>query len=233
MARKEELKRNTKSKKRRDFTPFIIIGVVAVIIVAVIFLTTYQPVGDINDPVFSKAVTTDGLTMGDPNAPIKVVEFADFQCPGCGYYWKDIEPNIIEKYVDTGLVYFTYSPFSFLGAYGTDPDWDESIKSAEAAYCANDQGKFWEYRAYLFGNQNGENQGAFVRKRLIAFADRLSLDSAAFTECLDSNKYYQTVMDANDYAQNSGLSYTPSFLIGDEIVGANDLEAKLESLVNQ
>ena len=233
MARKEDLKRNTKRKKRKDITPFIIIGVIVVIIVGVIILSTYQPVGEINDPDLTKAAITDGLTMGDPNAPIKVVEFADFQCPGCGYYQQSIEPTIIANYVDTGLVYFTYSPFSFLGAYGTDPDWDESIKASEAAYCANEQGKFWEYRAYLYGNQDGENQGAFVRKRLIAFADKLNLNSSAFTECLDSDKYYQTVMDANDYAQNSGLTYTPSFLVGDQIVGANDLEATLYALVNQ
>ena len=233
MARKEELKRNKKNKKRKDFTPFIIIGVVALVVVAVIVLASYKPPEKVNVPEIAKAAITEGMTMGDPNAPIKVVEFADFQCPGCGAYWQTIEPGIIAKYVDTGKVFFTYSPFSFLGAYGSDKSWDESVKAAEAAYCANDKGKFWEYRAFLFGNQNGENQGAFARNRLIAFADKAGLDVKTFTECLDSNKYYQNVQDANTYAQGSGLTYTPSFLVNGEIVGAGDLEAKLASLVNQ
>ncbi|MRS02476.1 disulfide bond formation protein DsbA, partial [bacterium] len=166
MANREEIKRKKSKKKRRDITPFIIIGVLAVVVLGVVILSTYKPVAEVIDPTFHTATITDGLTMGDPNAPIKLVEFADFQCPGCGSYWANTEPAVIKDYVETGKVFYTFSPFSFVGSFVQNNPYDESIKAAEAAFCANDQGKFWEYRDYLFANQIGENQGAFSEKRL-------------------------------------------------------------------
>jgi protein-disulfide isomerase len=229
MANRDEIKRKKKKQKRRDFTPFIIIGVVVLLVTAVIILTSFKPVGNINDPAFHKAAITSGLTMGDPKAPVKVVEFADFQCPGCGSYWSTMEPSVIKTYVDTGKVFFTYSPFSFLGQRGSDPNWDESKKAAEAAYCANDQNNFWEYHDYLFGNQNSENQGDFSRTRLLAFAKKLSIDQAVFTKCLDSGKYKQKVEDDNTFAQNSGATFTPSFLINGQVVDNSKLIETLDA----
>ena len=241
MAHRNEPKRSKKKQKKKDITPFIIIGVLVLVVVVVVVLTslnankaTENPnLADVVDPELFIANTTDGLTMGDPNAPVKVIEFADYQCPGCGSYWATLEPQIIADYVNTGKVLFTFSPFSFVGSYVQNNSWDESIKSAEAAYCANEGGKYWEYRSYLFGNQQGENQGAFSRVRLLEMAERLSLDKKAFTECLDSGKYNQTVLDANDFAIGNGISYTPSFLVNDQIVGGGDLMAALETAVNQ
>ena len=241
MAHRNELKRSKKKQKKKDFTPFIIIGVLVLVVVVVIVLTSLNAnrtpenpnLAEVVDPELAIASTTDGLTMGDPNAPVKVIEFADYQCPGCGSYWATLEPQIIADYVNTGKVFFTFSPFSFVGSFVENNPWDESIKSAEAAYCANEVGKFWEYRSYLFGNQQGENQGAFSRNRLIEMADRLSLDKKAFTECLDSGKYNQTVLDANDYAVENGISYTPSFLINGQIVGGGDVLAAIETAVNE
>jgi protein-disulfide isomerase len=172
-------------------------------------------------------VTSD-VTMGDPNAKVKVTEFADFQCPACGQYWTSLEPKIIKDYVNTGKVSFTFSPFSFLGNYATDKSWDESVKTAEAAYCANDQGKFWEYRDIVFANQNGENQGAFTRDRLLAFGKKITLDSATFKDCLDSAKYNQKVTDATDYATGLGATFTPSFLVNGKLVNANELIAAID-----
>jgi protein-disulfide isomerase len=186
-------------------------------------------VGNVINPGRQMALITDGLTMGDPNAKVKVTEFADFQCPACGGYWSDIEPEIISEYVDTGKVFFTYSPFSFLGQYGSDPNWDESVKAAEAAYCANDQGMFWEYRDMLFANQSGENEGAFNRYHLIAFANTIGLDNGNFVECLDAGKYTQTVTDDFTSGVVQGATFTPSFLIDGTIVGMGDLVQTIEN----
>lgn len=232
MANREELKRRKSKKKRKDITPFIIIGVLAVVVLAVVILSTYKPVAEVIDPTFHTATITDGLTMGDPNAPVKLVEFADFQCPGCGSYWSEIEPTVIQSYVETGKIFYTFSPFSFVGSFVKDNPYDESIKSAEAAYCANDQGKFWEYRDYLFANQIGENQGAFSEKRLLAFAKNLSLDMDKFTTCLQSGEHNQQVLDANDFAINSGINQTPSFVIDGTLV-TGDLITELEAAVNK
>lgn len=233
MANREEIKRRKDKKKRKDITPFIIIGVLALVVLAVVILSTYKPVAEVKDPTFHKASITEGLTMGDPNAPVKLVEFADFQCPGCGSYWSTMEPTIIAEYVETGKVFYTFSPFSFVGSFIENNPYDESIKAAEAAYCANDQGKFWEYRDYLFGNQIGENQGAFSEKRLLAFAKSLSLDMNTFTTCLKSGEHNQQVMDANNFATESGINQTPSFTIDGTVVTGSDLVTALEAALNK
>ncbi len=233
MANREEIKRRKSKKKRKDYTPFIIIGVLAVVVLGVIILSTYKPVAEVIVPTFhTESVTTDGLTMGDPNAPVKLVEFADFQCPGCGSYWANTEPSIIKNYVETGKVFYTFSPFSFVGSFVKNNPYDESIKAAEAAFCANDQGQFWGYHDYLFANQIGENQGAFSEKRLLAFAESLSLDMDTFTTCLKSGQHNQDVLDANDFATSSGINQTPSFLI-DGVLVTGDLITELDAAVNK
>jgi protein-disulfide isomerase len=232
MANRDETKRRKDKKKRKDITPFIIIGVLALVVLGVVILSTYKPAAKVINPTFHTAKISSGLTKGDPNAPIKLVEFADFQCPGCGEYWKTNEATVIKNYVETGKVFYTYSPFSFVGSFVKDNPWDESIKSAEAAYCANDQGKFWEYHDYLFANQLGENQGGFSEKNLLAFASKLSLDMKTFTNCLKTDQYNQKVMDANDFAVKSGINQTPSFLIDGTLV-TGDLITALEAAVNK
>jgi len=80
-------------------------------------------------------------TMGDPNAPVRIIEYADFQCPYCLQYWRATEPQIIKTYVATGKVYYEYrSVGAFIG-----PD---SALAAEAVYCAGDQNKFWNITMY-------------------------------------------------------------------------------------
>jgi len=228
MSNRDESKRKISKKKRKDYTPFIIIGVLVLVVLGVIILSTYKPVAKVIDPAFHKATITEGLTMGDPNAPVKLVEFADFQCPGCGSYWSSMEPTIIAEFVETGKVFYTFSPFSFVGTFVQNNPYDESIKSAEAAYCANDQGKFWEYRDYLFANQIGENQGAFSEKRLLEFAKSLSLDMNTFTTCLQSGEHNQQVMEANDFATSSGINQTPSFTIDGVLMTGADLVTALQ-----
>ena len=225
-------RRKKKKQKKTDYTPFIIIGVLAIVVLVVVILTTIKPAVELTDPTFHKATITDGLTMGDPNAPVKVVEYADFQCPYCGIYWSSIEPTIVADYIETGKVFYTYVPFSFVGSYVANNPWDESIKSAEAAYCANDQGKFWEYRDYIFANQNGENEGTFSREFLIAVAKKLELDTKTFTTCLDDETHYQDVIDSNSYAVEMGINTTPSISVNGTVVEIDGLTAAIEAALN-
>jgi len=144
--------------------------------------------------------------LGNPNADLVVIEFSDFQCPFCGKFYKTAEGQIIEKYVKTGKVRFEYRDFAFLG--------EESILAAEAARCAGEQDKFWQYHNYLFENQKGENQGTFSADNLKKFASNLNLDRNKFDVCLDSRKYRKDVEDANIEARNFGVESTPTILIG-------------------
>ncbi|KKT18918.1 MAG: DsbA oxidoreductase, partial [Candidatus Nomurabacteria bacterium GW2011_GWB1_43_7] len=108
-------------------------------------------------------------------------------------------------YIKNGDVLFVYRDWAFLGP--------ESVKSAEAARCAGDQGKFWEYHDYLYNHQNGENQGAFSDPNLKSFAQILNLNSSNFDKCLDEGKYAQAVADSKAGGTKAGVNGTPKGFI--------------------
>ena len=153
---------------------------------------------------------------GNEDAAITMIEFADYQCPFCGRHFQQVQPQIDLQYLDSDQIRFGYYNMAFLGA--------ESTWAAEAAECAADQDKFWEFHDYLYNNQGGENQGVFSKENLKKFAGTLGLDATAFNDCLDSGKYTALVQEDTASARSLGLSSTPSFLInGQKIVGAQGL----------
>ena len=95
----------------------------------------------------------DGRTLGDPSAPILVVEYADYQCPFCMGFGLTGLPQLLDDYVATGRVRLEYHHFVVIGS--DDPD-GESFRAAEAAECARDQGRFWEMHDLLVANSLGE-----------------------------------------------------------------------------
>lgn len=156
--------------------------------------------------------------LGDPNAPVTMIEYSDFQCPFCGRYQREVHPQIYDAYIRTGKVKFAYKHFVFLGK--------ESSDAARAAECAADQGKFWDYHDRVFAGQNGENQGAFNTANLIKFAGELKIDTAEFEACLTNDKTVSRVLADTAEGQRLGVRGTPHFLInGRAIVGAQPYEA--------
>ncbi len=100
---------------------------------------------------------------------------------------------------------------------------EESELAAQAAECANDQGRFWDYHDVLFANQEGENRGAFLSENLKRFAEALALDGTAFDSCLDSGKYASKVTDDTDEARQQGVNATPTILVnGKEVTSTLD-----------
>jgi protein-disulfide isomerase len=177
------------------------------------------------------------LAMGDPNAPVRVEEFADYQCPVCGRWANEVSQQFISEYVDTGKVYYVFNDFPFIDSYFRNGGGKaESVQAAEAARCAFDQGKFWEYHDTLYANQHGENEGDFSKSRLKEIAAKLGLDSAQFDNCLDSGKYRDAVKASYDNAVASGVSSTPTFVInGEQVVGYQtfaQLQQHIESKLN-
>ena len=160
----------------------------------------------------------NGPTLGNPDAPVTVVEFADFQCPFCGRFYSSTAKSIISSYVKNGQVKFVYHDFAFLG--------QESNWAAEASRCAGDQGKFWQYHDYLFEHQNGENAGSFTKDHLKSFALELGLNGNQFNDCVDSGKHAQDVANDTETGRKFGVSGTPtSFVNGKEISGAQPFTA--------
>jgi protein-disulfide isomerase len=218
MGKREETRaRYRKQQQRKNLIPIIAIIAGAVIVVAILI---YSNIANRNASIAAGNLVVNN-TMGEKNAPVAVVEFADFQCPVCGTYTLTQESKIITDYVNTGKVFYTYHPFSFIG--------DESVGAAQAAYCASDQGKFWEYHNLLYRNQSGENKGAFVNTKLIAFAGTMGLDTNTFGSCLNGNKYLQKVQqDARD-AENQGITSTPTFLVNGKKADMSNLEQIIKS----
>lgn len=220
MANRKNEKRNQSQQKKQDFWVILIICVIALAIVGVIVVSKLpKPVSVTKIDITPKPMQ-DGFNLGDPNAPVKVIEFADFQCPYCMLYWQQVEPTILSTYVETKKVYYTYSPMAFLG--------QESIDAAQAVLCANDQNQFWAYRDYLFSNHTAENAGDFTQAKLLAFAKNLSLDEATFKSCLTSGKYATKVTDLNNYAAQQGINSTPSFLVNGKIYNAGNLQQGID-----
>jgi protein-disulfide isomerase len=177
------------------------------------------------------------LAMGDPNAPVRVEEWADYQCPVCGRWATDVSQQFIDEYVDTGKVYYVFNDFPFIDSYFRNGSGNaESVQAAEAARCAFDQGKFWEYHDTLYANQHGENEGDFSKSRLKEMAAKLGLDTEQFNNCLDSGKYRDEVKASYDNAVASGVSSTPTFVInGEQVVGYQtfaQLQQIIESKLN-
>ena len=113
----------------------------------------------------------------------------------------------------TGKAKLIYRDFAFLG--------EESNWASQAARCAGDQGKFWQYHDYLYEHQKGENQGAFNKDNLKNFARELGLDKNGFNTCLDSEKHKQAVENDTEMGRKFGVTGTPtSFINGKLVQGA-------------
>jgi len=158
-------------------------------------------------------VSPEDFVLGDQNAPVTIVEYGDYQCPFCGKFFKETEPALRENYIKTGKVKFVYRDFAFLG--------QESLWAANAAQCAGEKGKFWEYHDYLYGNQNGENKGAFSKSNLKNFGAVSGLVKDQFDSCVDSDKYLSKIKEETRIGGEAGVQGTPAnFINGKIYVGA-------------
>jgi protein-disulfide isomerase len=152
------------------------------------------------------SLLSDGSPLrGDPNAPITLVEFGDFQCPNCARFATNTEPQLEKEYFDTGKVNMV---FKHVPIYGPD-----SLTAAMAAQCAADQGKFWQFHDLLYNNRKAENSGWASAENMKKFASELGLDRTKFDSCLDSGKYKSLVENDFAFAREMGVSGTPSFII--------------------
>ncbi len=154
---------------------------------------------------------------GSADAKVTIVEFGDYQCPKCDQWFKNEEPTIKANYIDTNKANLYFMDFPFLGA--------DSPIAAQAAYCANDQGKYWQYHDYLYQNQGGIQSGWASASNLKSAAATMGLDASQFNSCLDSGKYADRVSHNKAVGTSLGVQGTPAFfLIGpngttQEIVG--------------
>jgi len=161
----------------------------------------------------SVTVPMNETSIGDPDAPVKMDVWEDFQCSGCLAYSKDIEPQVFETYVETGKVFYTFHFYPFI-----DGGQGESHDAANAAMCAAEQERFWDYHAIIFANWIGENAGSFTKSRLTAFAQNIGLDTTAFNQCFQENKYSAHIQQDIEAGNKLGVPPTPAIFVNGETV---------------
>jgi protein-disulfide isomerase len=207
--------RREQMRRKEQRNRLIAIGLVSLGALFFAFLIIYpnfKPAAAIATPVAITRPNVDYNAAGDPNAPIRIDEYSDFQCPYCALFSKETEGQLMDTFVKDGTVYFVYNTFGeFIGS--------ESGNAAEAAYCAGDQGKFWEMHDLIFANQAGENQGAFSDKRMAEFAKNLGLDMNTFNSCYDGKKHQDLILQDGRDGRAAGVQATPSFVMSYAVNG--------------
>jgi protein-disulfide isomerase len=161
-----------------------------------------QPITAPAPPVKVQMSVGNGWAIGRADAPITLVEFADYQCPFCKRFHTDAYAELKKNYIDTGMVRFLsrdlpleFHPFA--------------LKAAEAVRCAGDENKYWELRDALYSNAAPPNADV-IRKA----AESVLLDMKGFQACLDSDKYKADIEKDVSEAATLNISATPSFVLG-------------------
>jgi protein-disulfide isomerase len=158
-------------------------------------------------------VPTDGFpSLGPADAPITLVEFADFQCPYCRQWEQQTYQPLLQAY--PGEIRIVYRDLPLTSIH------PNAMPAAEAAQCANEQGKFWEFHDKLFSTET------LSPEVYTQYAQELGLDMTKFNDCVSTHKYAKTIQDDSDFAIGLGVNSTPTFFInGLALIGAQPLTA--------
>ena len=143
--------------------------------------------------------------LGDPNAPVTLIEFGDYQCHFCNVHFHNTEHRLLEKFINTGKVKMIFKDFTIIGS--------DSVDAAHGTHCANDQGKFWKYHDILYNNWTGENNGWASSDNLLRFAQEIELDIDQWSDCMIDEKYSQIISNSNKDARELGITGTPAFFV--------------------
>ncbi|MCG6955475.1 MAG: DsbA family protein [Gemmatimonadetes bacterium] len=219
MANRAQQRREARKSGGSDMTKFYwTLGLVAVIGVgAVGYQVASHKMGTAaTAPVDLKGLedptalmkAAQAITKGDPNAPVTILEFGDYECPACGTFALTVQPQVEAKYVTPGKAKFVFYDFPLVSIHPT------SFIAARAGRCAVDQDRFWQYHDELYRNQNSWVLQANPIKTFIGYAKDLGMDADAFGACLNSDKYADVVTANLRLAQQLGLNGTPTIMVG-------------------
>jgi protein-disulfide isomerase len=234
----KDRRRKERQKQRQTAVLAIIAG--AAILLAIIILPSLlkssQPVGDFTviTPVARPQV--NGTAMGDPNAPVRIDVFEDFQCPACQYYSQNVEKSIVENFVAKGTVYYVFRNYPFIDDRAATK---ESDQAANASLCAADQNRFWDYHDMLYANWKGENIGYLTDARLTAFAEAIGLDVKKFESCFDKNLFKDQIEQDLQDGDKMGSAGTPSVFVNGTLISPgqvptyDDIAAAVQSVLDQ
>lgn len=218
---KRQVIREQRQRKQRQERIVITLAISAVVLLVAVLLiapslrNAAAPVGDIVQITPKSYPQPNGTALGDPNAPVKIEVWEDFQCPACQSYTEGIETLVIDNLVATGQAYYVFRQYPFLDDRAPTK---ESDQAANASMCAAAQDEFWNYHAMIYANWNGENAGNLSDKRLVAFAEAVGLEMDEFNACFRENRYRADINKDQADGDAAGVTGTPSVIVNGQIV---------------
>jgi protein-disulfide isomerase len=225
-ARTLERRKEREQQKKRQRQTAIIIGIVVIALIAVgLFVLTQQPA---EAPVSAESAaryagipqstTDDGFpVLGSDDAPVKVIEYASFDCPHCLEFHQTVTSTIIDR-VRKGEVQFTYTPL-----YGTGSI-SNGLGAAQTALCVGQQGKFWEFHDALFDWQGLYANTAFSDQRLKTGISNLGIDRGQWDQCMASNAAQPILDAALKASQLQNIAGTPAVVVNGTMLPTFDLD---------
>lgn len=205
MSKKQEIReRYRKEKQQRKM---IMIGLMVIgaglIAAAMIYPSTQM------SSQFSSRYMADGNAMGNPDAPVTIVEYSDYKCSHCAAFTLETEPLLVKEFIETDKVYFISRSVGMM--LGSAP----SVLATEASYCAGEQNKYWEMHDLIFANQGATfNEGTLEK-----WAKTAGADLGALKDCMANNTYLDRIDQDQADAEAEGVSGTPSFVVIYEVDG--------------
>ena len=185
-------------------------------------------------PSFSD-ISSDGILMGKADAPVKIIQYSDFLCPHCAEFSQDIFPKLKKDFIDTGKVRYEFRPMAYVSE-----EKEGSKVSALGVYCANDQGKFFEYQDNVYKklniainkeNKHPKRNDIFLKKDIKNIAKELKLNEEQFNTCLDDEKYSLKLQEIGLKASKHGVTGVPYILVNGHAYASSISYSGLKALI--
>lgn len=216
--------------QRMNLKPFLLgLGLIAVGGVVAIVLLANGSQGRRTvavPPITPAADSFAGYVMGSDSAPVEIVEYADFECPACAQFTILTEPDIRARLINSGQVRLRFRDFPL-------PGHDKSPVAHLAAACAGEQGKFWQMHDQLYYNQGRWARDDRPDRVIRQLASAIGLDMSRYDDCVKSNRYAERINASRDEGVRLGVGFTPTFIIGTQLVPGAAPYAEFAKLVQQ
>jgi protein-disulfide isomerase len=209
---------------------YIGVGALAVGGAGVLFMAmgggaTAMPTGPIDKAAIEAARDWEGYTVGNADAPVEIIEYADFECPACRGWWVLTGHDVKRRLVASGRVRFSFRDFAIH---------QNSIQAHHAAACADEQGMFEQMHDKLFDTQQKWAGRTGVESRLYDYAQEIGIDIAQYDECMGEGRYRARIQASRDEGAGMGVTATPTVFVGGTKYGAlryDQIKAIVDSLV--
>ena len=174
-----------------------------------------------NQPSIPLKISADNdPIIGNPDAPITIIEFSDFQCPFCARFHIETLPTIMEEYIEKGDVKLVFRDFPLQNIH------PNAVPASVAAECANEQGEFKEMHDILFEKQNewSNLETGYAIELFNQYSEQINLEHEQFTSCLSTAKYVKEIQNDLNDGRMYGITGTPGFFIGNQEIGFVELK---------